>query len=371
VRQAQVSGNPFATANRLWFRDGRTAAALHAYVEARVVDPTDPRVAFQVARVVWSADRFDEARLLLEQANVARDRLTDTGRMVLDHWRLRLAGRPPLRRFPEWPWPLLDRDRLESYPVDDWRVVAEAAADREMFGVALYAMRRWGREPADADEAEELARMERARDADEAVLGTMLATRRTARPGPRPAFPGGGRRTVPGPGISAAPPPGGGPSPAPLPPRQPEPHTAAGPAPVPDLPDLPDLPALPLALDVRVAPADGPVGTPATLVATLSNPTSTPQPVNRRMLVDHPGGDGEVWLQVRGPDGYRNTRGFRVNAGPAPGEFLVDLRPGGSVEQSWALDDYESLHVAGEYEVTVTYHDDRGKVAGTTRFRRG
>ena len=118
-----------------------------------------------------------------------------------------------------------------------------------------------------------------------------------------------------------------------------------------------------------------------TMEASLSNPTDKPQVVDRRMLVNHVNAPGEIWLDVDGPEGYRNMRGFRVRVGEASDEFFITLAPGESVEQSWDLDDYHSLHVPGDYDVTLTYHneDDKapdgrpmaiGKVIGSTRIRR-
>ena len=91
--------------------------------------------------------------------------------------------------------------------------------------------------------------------------------------------------------------------------------------------------------------------------AWLSNATDQPYLVNRRMLLNNVGAPGELWLDVDGPEGYRNTRGFRVRAGQASNEFFVTLAPGESVQQSWDLGDYESLHVPGDYTVTLTYHN--------------
>ena len=116
--------------------------------------------------------------------------------------------------------------------------------------------------------------------------------------------------------------------------------------------------ALPLQLIVRVTPVQGPVGVPTRLVAMLGNPESEPQVVNRRMLLNHPGHPGEVWVDVRGPEGYRNRREFAVRAGPASPEFFIELLPDASAEQSWTLEDYESLDVPGDYIVTVTYHNE-------------
>jgi hypothetical protein len=115
---------------------------------------------------------------------------------------------------------------------------------------------------------------------------------------------------------------------------------------------------LPLALDVAATPTVERVGAPTLLVARLRNPTDTPQVVNRRMLLNHIGGPGEMWLEVNGPEGYRNRRGFRVNAGPAPSEFFVTLGPGEWAEQSWELEKYATSDIQGHYDLTLTYHNE-------------
>jgi hypothetical protein len=115
---------------------------------------------------------------------------------------------------------------------------------------------------------------------------------------------------------------------------------------------------LPLDLTVRVTPVEGPVGVRTTLVAILGNPAKEPQVVNRRMLLNYTGHPGEVWVDVRGPEGYCNRKEFAVRAGKASPEFFVEFHPGASVEHSWTLDNYESLDVSGEYIVTVTYHNE-------------
>jgi hypothetical protein len=137
----------------------------------------------------------------------------------------------------------------------------------------------------------------------------------------------------------------------------------------------------PLDLTLRVMPAESDIHATATLVATLKNPTDGTLVVNRRMLLNHAGAPGEIWLDVDGPAGYRNMRGFHVRAGRAPNELFVPLAPGASVEQRWNLDDYESLHVPGDYRVTATYHNEDpfapdgrpmpvGQTAATATLRR-
>lgn len=365
-----MSRKSFSKANRLWFREGRTAKALAAYDAALRADPGDPVVAFQFARALWSVDRFDEARALLTQAYPRRGELTDVGRWHLDHWRDRLQQRPPERRFPELPPADLDRDRLERgrLSAGDWRTVADAAAAREMFGVAVYALDRWGGVPIDAEAARDILDIESRRHAEEAMLDEIRAS---SQPPPRDL-----EARVP-----EAPPRPAKVRPKPAAPQRKAPRASPpAAAPAERRQDL-QLPELALTLTVRATPVKGPVGVSTEIVATLRNPTATALVVNRRMLLNRVGAAGEIWLDVKGPDGYRNTVSFFVRAGRAGEEFFVSLAPGEAVEKSWRLNKYQTLRMPGEYLVTLTYHNEAvrspdgrpmkvGQVAGSTRIYR-
>jgi Tetratricopeptide repeat len=365
--QEELISAMFAKANRLWFREGRTAAALAAYEHAVRDSPADPVLAFQFARALWSVDRFDRARVLLDQASVQRRKLSPTGQRVLDHYSAWVED-PPERYFRELPPALLDRDQLEKgqRPVDDWRTIADAAAARRMWGLAVYAIARWGGAPITADDAKEIDHIETNRDIEENMLVQMYAghvmegivatdttapldsSSHTQSEAPVPSAPSIAARAASAPAEVA---PGEG------------------------------LPWLPLNLDLRVTPIDSRIDEPATLIASLRNPTAATQVVNRRMLVNNPGDPGEIWVDVSGPDDYRNMVGYRVRAGDAGNELFVPLAPGETIEQSWTLTDYASLHLPGEYVVTATYHNEGarapdgrpmavGKARGTVRLHR-
>jgi hypothetical protein len=358
VQEETMSSDIFRKANHLWFREGRTAAALRAYEEAFRLMPSDPVVAFQLSRVLWSLDRREEARSALAQAFAQSHALSRAGQRVLESWRRRLDESPPQRYFPELGPADLDRDELEksSVEVDDWRRVADAAASRKMYGLAVYALRRWDGTPIDAEDARDIGLIETNRDTEEAMLAQMRADRDP------------GEAIVPQ--KPATPVQAGS-----LPPVSSSPAASSGAS------QSSMMPELPLSLSARVSPSQASVGAPTTLVATLSNPTGSVQGVNSRLLVNRVGHPGEIWLEVQGPPGYRNHAGFRVRPGVTPPEFFVRLQPGGAVEQSWTLNDYESLHVPGEYRVIVTYHNEAthapggwpmavGKVSAITYFRR-
>jgi hypothetical protein len=132
-----------------------------------------------------------------------------------------------------------------------------------------------------------------------------------------------------------------------------------------------------LALEVRVTPADAPVGTPTTLEVSLRNPGLRTGTVNARLLlVQAVATGGELELRVQGPPGYRNSAGFRVRAGDPGPEDFVDLSPGERVSRSWPLENYQSLHLPGDYQLTATYrnqiaHAPDGRPAVVTTLSAG
>jgi tetratricopeptide (TPR) repeat protein len=167
----EVTGSGFARANRLWADEGRTAQALELYRQAQQQNPDDPVVAFQYGRALWAVGRLPEAATMLALADAHRSRLSRSGAMLLDLWRERVR-QPPPPASEDLP---LDRDVLERQPDPnrDWRGLAELAADREMPGLARWALRRWDGVPLDADDMDELARIQRAASHTEQGLRDM------------------------------------------------------------------------------------------------------------------------------------------------------------------------------------------------------
>lgn len=309
----------FREANRLWLTEGRTARALALYAEAAAASPTDPVVAFQLARALWAVDRFAEAKDALASAQAHRNKLSDLGQLALDQWQ-RLSAHDPDRHHLDLPADRLDRDRLHDF-AGDWRRVAEAADERGMGGLAVYALERGGGVPIDAEDARDVDKILTNRDLEEALVRQLPASTEEG-------------RTV-----------------------------------------------MPLELEVRVDPAQAPVSAPMTVTAVLRNAAEEPQVVNHRLLLNSPGAAGEVWLELSGPESWRNRAGFRIRAGRAPAEFYVELGPGESVEHSWDLTEYATTDAAGEYELTLTYHNDEpqapdgrpmavGTVSGHASFER-
>ncbi len=118
--------------------------------------------------------------------------------------------------------------------------------------------------------------------------------------------------------------------------------------------------ALPLKLEVVAVPAIAPVDAKLDLVVRLTNPLDESVVVNRRLLLlplGMPERFGELALDVGGPPGYQNVREIHVRTGPPRPEDFVKLAPGEAVERSVPLWRYESLHVPGQYTLSVTYHN--------------
>ncbi|QEU97903.1 tetratricopeptide repeat protein [Streptomyces kanamyceticus] len=296
---------PFEEANRLWFEEGRTARALRLYESALRERPDDPAVLLQYGIALWSVDRFDEATALLERASDLREPLAEPGRLTLEAWIPQFVGAPAPRHYPEFTPEELDRDGFGAVPAGaDWRLIADCAAERRMFGVAEHALRRWGGVPLDGADARELDEI---RTDHEAQLGAVRLVQRSA-------------------------------------------HGTAGPMAGQDAT---------LRLEVRVTPAEAPVGTPTTLDVRLGNTGPGTATVNTRLLLVPAGTvGGELHLVVVGPPGYRNDAGFRVRAGPPEPEHFVELSPGERAARSWTLENYQSLHLPGDYRLTLTYRNE-------------
>jgi hypothetical protein len=173
-----MSGS-FSQANRLWFGEGRTARALRLYEAADRERPDDPAVLFQRGLALWGVDRFDEATALLLRARDRQETLAQPGRRTLEAWIPQFTEVEAPRHYPEFAPEDLDADRFRSAaPGGDWRLVADCAAERRMFGVADLALQRWGRPPIDGEDARELDEI---RIDSEAQLQAIRILQRSAR----------------------------------------------------------------------------------------------------------------------------------------------------------------------------------------------
>jgi hypothetical protein len=310
----------FDEANRLWFGVGASGRALAQYEVAAHAAPNDPVIAFQLARARWALGRQEEVAPALAAAEAHAEALSSTGRSVLVQARPRLASPPS--EVPGIDSGSLDAEVLEQrgLPADRWLDVAQAARERELYGLAAHATARVSSfiDPELEREEHEL------RQAGRAAVSLLEAMRAE----PRPIVPDIFERRAD--------------ADRPVPTRAP----SAAPRPVcgPVAPTL----------DIEIAPA----------VSTVNDELLA---VNARLLVNNPGsppGYGELSLSVDGPPGYVNNTAFNVRTGPPPpGDFVV-LERGASVEQSYRLRDYESLDVPGTYRIWVTYRNDIAESVG-------
>lgn len=323
----------FDEANRLWFGVGASGRALAQYEVAAHAAPNDPVIAFQLARARWALGRQDEVAPALAAAETHADALSPRGRTLLVQTRLRLASPP--REVPGMDSASLDAEVLEErgLPPDRWLDVAQAAREREMYGLAAHATARVSSfiDPELEREEHEL------RQEGRAAVSLLEAMRAE----PRPAVPDIFERHAD----------------ADRPVATRERAAARRPVRGPVAP----------ALEIEIAPAVSTVDDDIVLRVVLSNRSGELLGVNARLLLNNPGappGYGELSLSVDGPPGYVNNTAFNVRAGPpTPGDFAV-LEAGASVERTYPLRDYESLDVPGTYRIWVTYRNDTAESVG-------
>jgi hypothetical protein len=176
-----VSGS-FSQANRLWFGEGRTARALRLYELAGRERPDDPAVLFQRGLALWGVDRFDAATALLLRARDRQETLTRTGQETLEAWIPQFTETEAPRHYPEFAPEDLDADRFgAAAPGGDWRLVADCAAERRMFGVADLALLRWGRAPIDGEDAREIDEIRTDREAQLQAIRILQHSARSKR----------------------------------------------------------------------------------------------------------------------------------------------------------------------------------------------
>jgi hypothetical protein len=208
-------------------------------------------------------------------------------------WIVKLE-QPPERLFPQVTPAMLDRDQLEKdADADwDWRMIADAASVRRMFGLAAYAIEQWEGIPLDAEDAKDIDDIETNRAMEENMLVQMYEQRGpTVKPiaTTPPKHDTDFAKSDPDYRSSVF-----------LTPVETS-QRSVSPSEALESP-APDLPALPLILSVRITPIEGPVGVPTMMEAELSNPTDDQQLVNRRMLINHvdaPEKCGLRWMVLR------------------------------------------------------------------------
>jgi hypothetical protein len=297
----QRQARAFVRANELWFRDGRTAAALRSYDEASRADSDDPVIAFQYARALLATGRDQQAQELVPRIVRGRDRLTPLGRTLVDELLtlLHQGGFDPVVGVDLED---LDVDRLaqRSLPLEGWIAAHVAAERRNMTGVAAYTARRLSG-----------GTLESVRDLEEAQLRIDQQLHYLS-------------------AMSAG---------------------ANGPA---------DETPRPVGLTVHAWTETPYLNDDTQLHVKIRNVANRTQLVNTRLLVntpDAPPEHGELALLVTGPRGYQNKQVVRIRAGRPPASAFERLHPDDERRTAIRLATFESLHVPGTYEIRVAYQN--------------
>jgi hypothetical protein len=330
----------FREANRLWYDEGRTRRAIDAYRALVDEDPDDPLALQQLSLVTWATDDFDAARRLAARADQNRHRLDARAAERLDWWLEDLALSTPHRDVP-FGVDNLDMDVIERMDEDavPWDDVAGAAQERRMLGLARIAADQALGTFADAEDFREVDAIERAAARARRLLERSLGPSGEEAEEP-PASPED---------LHHADLPASAPSPA---------IGAGGEERAPDR-DLAAADAV-LALEAGVVPETAPPHVSVQLVVRLRNLSAEPALVNGRLLLvprGKPAPFGELTLRVRGPTGYRNSIAFMVRSGEPDADDFVVLEPGASLDRSIPLSRYQTLHLPGRYDLTVTYRN--------------
>jgi len=131
----------FEKANRLWFFEGQTRQAVDLYRQVLHTSPDDPVILFQWARVMWSREQPEDARRALQKAQAHSSLLSSHGAESIKMLEKSIQQSGGFKRKPPIPIEALDVSQLQQKTLssDDWMRVADAAQERGMYGVALYA----------------------------------------------------------------------------------------------------------------------------------------------------------------------------------------------------------------------------------------
>ena len=113
-----------------------------------------------------------------------------------------------------------------------------------------------------------------------------------------------------------------------------------------------------LQFTIGLSPGPYSVGRPVPLDMTLTNASSAPVRVNRRLAVNderEPAAFREVTFDIRTPSGKRASFRLDIKRGAAHPSDVVSLKPRGSVRKTVDLARYYAVHETGTYEARATY----------------
>jgi hypothetical protein len=341
----------FKKANRLWFIDGYTNQAADLYGQALQHAPDDAAICFQLGQVWWAFGDIDRARAMAAMADKNRHRLNKLGQRKLDQLKEKLAAWPPDWRFSPVDNHDLDIERLEqkNLSTNQWLQIAYAAKERGLFGVARRAFAYAEESYTDFDLIRDREEMAYEADLNLGILAeirsepTSAATKHKPKPKPR-SLPPPAKPTQPDASATENQPTQTGERQTTLPISRPRPGTGQ----------------YPVQLDIAVVPERSIIGAEIELTVVLTNISEQTIAVNKRMLLNRPDvspGYGEIFLYVTGPEGYQNKARFTIRTGPPTANHFTLLSTGQSIRKSFRLWKFESLHLPGNYEIVVVYHN--------------
>jgi hypothetical protein len=350
----------FDEANKLWYKEGRTNQALEIYRKALKHDPTHAVILFQLARVLRAFGQIGQAREALALAEKHIDRLSALGKKMLDEEKQKLFGSSPIRYSLPVANSELDIERLEAkgLSTNQWFEIALTAEEREMFGVAANAYERSSGSFIDFELGREQEKMKLRAENALALLDKMRAETEEQDQKNELETPPLSSTTSIETGGS-----------------MPANHVQESPTQPLSQQNLPSQPregSSPLNMEISVNPQQSAIGDQIWLNVVLTNISEQVVAINKRMLLNRPNtppGYGEIFLNVEGPPDYQNQVRFSIRAGLLTEDQFSLLSPRKSVEKTYRLWKYESLHLPGNYKIQVSYRNTvERKVKGMPVF---
>jgi hypothetical protein len=110
---------------------------------------------------------------------------------------------------------------------------------------------------------------------------------------------------------------------------------------------------------------------PVPVTITITNLFETPLVINRRMLVNHPRLEGEVFFKIQDANGNRVELERPVTPlAVREGDFVV-LPKGHSIQRTFHLSDFYGLKKKGQYKIQVCYHNELDEYVDSQKAWKG
>ena|SRR5258707_397868 len=106
-----------------------------------------------------------------------------------------------------------------------------------------------------------------------------------------------------------------------------------------------------------------PIDDPVIAQVILRNKGSQPLTVNGRLLLNKPfvpESMRDISFEIVGPPGYFSLIRFSKNVGPPETYHFVELKPGETLERTYILTKFYSMHEPGTYKIKATYLNTTG-----------